>query len=149
MNYAFLLYCPRYIDQPGPVMRQLILCVVLMSVWTAVPAQDSTEVPNPPAIPSEEERAKAEEAARAYEARQKTPEPHGNAPYGPRERKTVEGSTSVTEYSRSGHVYSLKIKPGKAPTQYVDAPGDGQLEPPTNEDLPENYNLPKWRVGSW
>lgn len=130
-------------------MRQLILSLVLMATWIVVSAQDSTEVPNPPAIPTDEERASAEQAAREYQARQTPPSPHTETAYGLRERKTVEGTTTVTEYSRGGHVYSMKIKPGQAPTQYVDAPGDGQLERPTNEEMPDNYNLPKWRLGSW
>ena len=129
-------------------MRQLILSMVLMSTWTVVSAQDSTEVPNPPAIPTDEERVRAEEAAREYQARQGSPSPHTETPYGLRERKIVEGSTTVTEYSRGGHVYSLKIKPGQGPTQYLDSPGDEELERP-NESLPDNPNLPKWRLGSW
>lgn len=112
-------------------------------------AQDSTEVPDPPAIPTDEERALAEEAAREYQAEQADADADDKSKYGPNERKTVEGSTSVTEYSRGGHVYSMKIKPGQAPTQYVDAPGDGQLQPSTNEEMPDNYNLPKWRLGHW
>lgn len=130
-------------------MRQLFLSLVLMSAWIAAFAQDSTEVPNPPAIPTEEERERAEQAAREYREQQPATASEGKAPYGLGERKTVEGSTTVTEYSRGGHVYSLKIKSGQAPTQYVDAPGDGQLQPPTNEELPDNYNLPKWRLGHW
>lgn len=130
-------------------MRQLILSLVLMSTWIVVSAQDSTEVPNPPAIPTDEEREHAEQAAREFQAQQSTPSEDEKSPYGPGERKTVEGSTSVTEYSRGGHVYSIKIKPGQAPTQYLDAPGDGQLEPPTNEGLSDDYNLPKWRLGHW
>lgn len=130
-------------------MRQLILSLVLMATWTAAPAQDSTEVPNPPAIPTDEERERADQAARDFQAQQTSPSPHSDTPYGPHERKTVEGSTTVTEYSRGGHVYSMKIKPGQAPTQYVDAPGDGQLDRPTNEELFDDYNLPKWRLGNW
>ena len=130
-------------------MRQLFLSLILMSAWIAASAQDSTEVPNPPAIPTDEERQRAEQAAREYRDQQPAAAAEGKTPYGLGERETVEGSTAVTEYSRGGHVYSLKIKPGQAPTQYVDAPGDGQLQPPTNEELPENYNLPKWRLGHW
>lgn len=129
-------------------MRHLIFSLVLMSTSTVAFAQDFTEVPDPPAIPTDEERERAEQAAREYEARQGTPSPHIETPYGLRERKIVEGSTTVTEYSRGGHVYSLKIKPGQGPTQYLDSPGDGQLEPP-DESLPDNTNLPKWRLGSW
>jgi len=130
-------------------MRQLILSMVLMSTWIVVSAQDSTEVPNPPAIPTDEERVRAEQAAQEYQAQQASPSEDEKSPYGLGERMTVEGNTSVTEYSRGGHVYSMKIKPGQAPTQYVDAPGDGQLEPPTNEGLSTDYNLPKWRLGHW
>ena len=130
-------------------MRQLILSLLLMSAWTVASAQDSTEVPDPPAIPTDEERSRAEQAAREIETVRGPPSPHSDTPYEPRERKVVEGSTAVTEYSRGGHVYSMKIKPGQAPTQYVDAPGDGQIQPSTNEELPDNYNLPKWRLGSW
>ena len=130
-------------------MRQLILSLVLMSTWIVVSAQDSTEVPNPPAIPTDEERALAEQAAREFQARESSLSGDEKSPYGLGERKTVEGSTSVTEYSRGVHVYSIKIKSGQAPTQYLDAPGDGQLEPQTNEGLSTDYNLPKWRLGHW
>lgn len=130
-------------------MRQLILSLVLMFTWIVVSAQDSADVPNPPAIPTEEERERAEQAAREYQSGQASSSEEDQTAYGLKERKTIEGSTSVTEYSRGGHVYSMKIKPGQAPTQYVDAPGDGQLQPSTNEELPDSYNLPKWRLGHW
>ena len=126
-------------------MRQLTLSVVSLVVCTAVWAQDTTEAPDPPAIPTAAERAAAEEAAK----QQGTPERANEEDAGvARTRQTVEGNTTVTEYSRAGHIYSLKMKQDYGPPQYLDAEPDGRMEP-TNQDLYDDVNIPKWRLGNW
>lgn len=138
----------RMRDQTEQMMRPLILGLLLMFAWVASPAQEATEVPNPPAIPTDDERARAEQAASEYAAQQRTVSPDSDNPGGVSERTVEEGSTTVTEYSRGGQVYSLKIKPGQGPTQYLDKRDDKQIER-TNEGLSDEVNLPKWRLGHW
>jgi len=141
---------PRMKNQSQQTALRLILGVVLIFPWTASFAQDTTEVPNPPAIPTEQERVSAEQAAGEYLEKQRAQSPGGSALDGAYEREYVEGDTTVTEYGRGNRVYSLKIKPGQGPTQYLDSPGDGQLESsPANEGLSDDVNLPKWRLGHW
>lgn len=126
-------------------MRQTILSLVLLAVSTALWAQSSSDAPDPPAIPTKEERAKAEAAAK-----QADPEATGEEvdDVGIQAKQTVEGSTTVTEYSRGGLVYSVKMKQKYGATQYLDVKGDGQLQP-TPEELYDNVNLPKWKLGNW
>ena len=130
------------------MMRQLILGLLLLFAWGASPAQDAADVPNPPAIPTEEERARAEQAASEYAAQQRASSLPDDNPRGVGERTVEEGETTVTEFSRGGQVYSLKIKSGQGPTQYLDKRDDKQLGR-TNEGLSDDVNLPKWRLGHW
>jgi hypothetical protein len=131
------------------MMRQFILGLLLLFAWGVAPAQNTTQdtadVPNPPAIPTEEERARAEQAASEYAAQQRASSlPDEN----PGQRTVEEGDTTVTEFSRGGQVHSLKIKSGQGPTQYLDERDDKQLGR-TNEGLSDDVNLPKWRLGHW
>jgi len=130
------------------MMRQLILSLLLMFAWAASPAQDASEVPNPPSIPTEEERARAEQAASEQAAQQRASSLPEDNPGGVDQRTVEEGDTTVTEFSRGGRVYSLKIKSGQGPTQYLDDREDKQLGR-TNEGLSDDVNLPKWRLGRW
>jgi hypothetical protein len=130
------------------MMRQLILGLLLLFTWVASPAQDAADVPIPPAIPTDEERARAEQAASEYAAQQRASSLPDDNPGGAGERTVEEGDTTVTEFIRGGQVYSLKIKSGQGPTQYLDERDDKQFGR-TNEGLSDDVNLPKWRLGHW
>ena len=126
-------------------MRPLAIGLLLASVWITSPAQDSTEAPDPPGIPTAEERARSEEAAKRYSAgKEGDAEQRG----GVDTRETVEGDSTGTEYSRGGQVHMLKVKPKNAPAQYIDQtqPG-GELEP-NDDGLGRDSNVPKWKIGS-
>lgn len=127
-------------------MRQTIVSLVLLSTGMVAWAQEAVEVPNPPAIPTDEERARAEAAAKQAATEDDEANAEGSA--GIEEKKTVEGSTTITEYSRGGQVYSFKLKQKYGATQYFDVQGDGQLEP-ANEELSTETNLPKWKITNW
>ena len=125
----------------------LILGMVLLPLWTLSWAQDSTEVPDPPSIPTEEELARAAQAAKQQE-----PKDEERERVGVETRETVVGASTVTEYSRGGQVFLLRVKPKNAPEQYIDEslPG-GELIPDDPDGISESYqtNLPKWRLGSF
>jgi len=93
----------------------------------------------PPALPTDEQRAKAEAAAKN---KAELPPPDEIT-----ERR--EGDEVITEYRRFGKVYMIKIKPKVGASQYiVDRDGDGRFETKT-QDINEEFNLPKWRLGTW
>lgn len=127
-------------------MRLFAVSLLLVSVWATSSAQDSIEAPDPPGIPTAEERARSEEAAKQYNAGK---EDEADQSGGVETRETVEGSSTVTEYSRGGQVHMLKVKPKNAPAQYIDQtqPG-GELEP-NDDGLGSDTNVPKWKIGSW
>lgn len=129
-------------------MRQLIVSAVLVAVWAISLAQDSVEVPNPPAIPTEEERARAEQAAKQYVTEQEQEEEDLG---GVQTRELTVGNNTITEFSRGGHVFMLKVKPKHAPAQYIDESMPGGNLTPSDPGISENTqtNLPKWRLGSF
>lgn len=105
----------------------------------ALAQKQALEPLEPPALPTEEERAKAEAAAKE---RAELPPPEEIT-----ERR--EGNQVITEYRRFGQVYMIKIKPKVGASQYmVDRDGDGRFETKT-ENLSEEFDLPKWRIGTW
>ncbi len=111
-----------------------------MMFGTAALAQKQALEPlEPPELPSEEERAKAEAAAKE---KAELPPPDEIT-----ERR--EGDQVITEYRRFGQVYMIRIKPQVGATQYmVDRDGDGRFETRT-ENISEEFILPKWRIGTW
>lgn len=117
-----------------------------MALWAFAWAQDSAEVPDPPAIPTAEERARAEQAAKQYATEEDQPEEEiGRV----QTRESVVGGNTVTEFSRGGHVFMLKVKPKNAPAQYIDEALPGGQLTPNDPGLSEDTNLPKWRLGSF
>ena len=128
-------------------MRQLVVSAVLVAVWAISLAQDSVEVPNPPAIPTEEERVRAEQAAKQYATEQEEEEDLGRV----QTRELTVGNNTITEFSRGGHVFMLKVKPKHAPAQYIDESMPGGNLTPSDPGISENTqtNLPKWRLGSF
>ncbi|MDJ0956429.1 MAG: DUF2782 domain-containing protein [Arenicellales bacterium] len=129
-------------------MRQLIMSTVLVAVWAIALAQDPVEIPNPPAIPTEEERIRAEQAAKQYA----TENDQGEEDLGGvQTREFVVGNNTITEFSRGGHVFMLKVKPKNAPAQYIDESMPGGNLTPSDPGISENTqtNLPKWRLGSF
>ena len=129
-------------------MRQLFMSVVLVAVWAISLAQDSVEVPNPPAIPTEEERVRAEQAAKQYATEQEQEQEDLG---GVQTRELTVGNNTITEFSRGGHVFMLKVKPKHAPAQYIDESMPGGNLTPSDPGISENTqtNLPKWRLGSF
>ena len=129
-------------------MRQLIISAVLVAVWAIALAQDSVEIPNPPAIPTEEERLRAEQAAKQYTTENDQEEEDLGSV---QTREFVVGNNTITEFSRGGHVFMLKVKPKNAPAQYIDESMPGGNLTPSDPGISENTqtNLPKWRLGSF
>lgn len=71
-------------------------------------------------------------------------------PEAPTVRERMEHGQIITEYERRGGVYLMTVKPRVGPTQYWNDPdGDGQFQRSTSDDIDENVNLPKWRLGGW
>ena len=130
----------------GRKFWRLIIGAALLPWWSLSWSQDSTEVPNPPSIPTAEQRSQAERTAKTQPAPER-PE----AVVGIQSRETVVGSSTVTEFRRGDQVFMVRVKPKNAPAQYIDEslPG-GQLvpnDPGISEDT--QTNLPKWRLGSF
>lgn len=74
----------------------------------------------------------------------------GEAPPPPSANTRQEFGQTITEYERHGDVYLMTVKPRVGPTQYWNDPdGDGQFQRQNSDDLDENVNLPKWRLGGW
>lgn len=128
------------------MIRSFILGIVLLPLLALSWAQDSTEVPNPPSIPTEEELARAEQAAKQQDL-----DDEDRERVGVDARETMVGTSTVTEYSRGGQVFLLRVKPKNAPAQYIDEslPGGSLIpnDPGISEDT--QTNLPKWRLGSF
>lgn len=123
----------------GKVPLYISVAFALLCGATALAQKQALEPLEPPQLPSEAERAKAEAAAKE---RAELPPPEEIT-----ERK--EGDQVVTEYRRFGQVYLIKIKPKVGASQYmVDRDGDGRFETKT-ENLSEEFDLPKWRIGTW
>lgn len=129
-------------------MRQLVVSAVLVVAWNTTWAQDSVEVPNPPTIPTAEERARAEQAAKQYATEnEQTEDEIGSVQI----KESVVGASTITEFSRGGQVFMLKVKPKNAPAQYIDESLPGGSLTPTDPGISENTetNLPKWKLGSF
>ena len=129
-------------------MRPSIASAALMTIWTIASAQESAEVPDPPAIPTAAERARAEQAAKQYATEDDLSEEEiGRV----QTRESVVGTSTVTEFSRGGHIFMLKVKPKHAPAQYIDESFPGGSLTPSDPGISENTqtNLPKWRLGSF
>lgn len=123
---------------PGriPLFISLIFAALLGS---SVMAQQKLEPLEPPELPTDEDRAQADAAAKE---KVDLPPPDEIIEH-------REGKQLITEYRRFGQVYMIKIRPKNGPSQYVvDRDGDGRFETKT-ENLSEEFNLPKWRIGSW
>lgn len=134
----------------GQRIARLIFVSASLSWCMLSWAQDSTEVPDPPSIPTQEERSRAEQAAK-YEGT-----PGGSTTVGAdrsavQTSETVVGSSTVTEFSRGGHVFMLRVKPKNAPAQYIDESLPGGRLIPNDPGISEDTqtNLPKWRLGSF
>ena len=57
---------------------------------------------------------------------------------------------TITEYRRGNDVFLMTVKPRYGPTQYWSDPdGDGQFQRSTSDDVSDEINLPKWRLGGW
>ena len=131
-------------------MRQLIVSALLVAVWaiTWAQEQETVEVPDPPGIPTEEERARAEQAAKQYTTEEDQDEEDlGRV----QTRERVVGNNTITEFSRGGHVFMLKVKPKNAPPQYIDESLPGGNLTTDDPGISENTqtNLPKWKLGSF
>lgn len=115
----------------GPTLRVVagtlaLLLVAVSSVTRA--AEDGASAPEPPEVASDETGAKT----------------------GTVVRERTEHGQVITEYQRRGGVYMMTVKPRVGPTQYWNDPdGDGQFQRSTSDDIDENLNLPKWRLGGW
>lgn len=121
-----------------PVYVSLFLAALLNSTAMAQQKQD-LEPLEPPPLPTDQQR---EESAAAAKQKEDLPPPDEII-----ERK--EGKELITEYRRFGQVYMIKIRPKNGPSQYmVDRDGDGRFETKT-QDINEEFNLPKWRIGTW
>ncbi len=63
-------------------------------------------------------------------------------------RKWREGDQRITEYRRFGHLYMLEVHPkGGAPLYLIDRHGAEGLDIRPAENIEDNVNLPKWRIG--
>ena len=123
----------------GKVSIYISLVVAFMYGTAALAQKQALEPLEPPDLPTEEERAKAEAAAKE---RAELPPPEEVT-------ERVVGDQVITEYRRFGQVYLIRIKPKVGATQYmVDRDGDGRFEIKT-ENLSEEFDLPKWRIGTW
>lgn len=57
---------------------------------------------------------------------------------------------TITEYRRGNEIFMMTVKPRFGPKQYWSDPdGDGQFQRSTSDNVSEDVNLPKWRLGSW
>jgi hypothetical protein len=57
---------------------------------------------------------------------------------------------TITEYRRGNEIFMMTVKPRYGPKQYWNDPdGDGQFQRSTSDDVSEDMNLPKWRLGGW
>lgn len=127
------------------IMRHSVLSTALLSLGALSWAQDPAEVPNPPSIPTKEERARAEQSAKHNTSQD------DDRSVGVQTKETVVGSSTVTEFSRGGQVFMLRVKPKNAPAQYIDESLPGGQLTPDDPGISENTqtNLPKWRLGSF
>ncbi|HSH40926.1 MAG TPA: DUF2782 domain-containing protein [Arenicellales bacterium] len=109
------------------------LGLILAAFSGAGPAQDNdaADAPRPPEVEQSESGA------------------DGQAPRVDVRQRQEYGQT-ITEYSRGDRVFLMTVKPRNGPTQYWDDPdGDGQFQRRTSDDIDENLNLPKWKLGDW
>ena len=60
------------------------------------------------------------------------------------------GDATITESRReNGQVYEVELDHSAGAKQYIqDSDSDGKLQP-TGNDLEEEPNIPKWRLGRW
>jgi len=123
------------------IISAILVCAALLFTGTAS-AQQKEDIPPPPGMPTDAERAKAAAGAKGTTEKEELPPPEEVT-------ERSKGDEIITEYSRKGQVYMIKIKPKNGPSQYLlDRDGDGQFETKT-EDLQQDFNLPKWKIGSW
>jgi len=123
------------------IVSTVLVCVALLFTCT-VSAQQKEDIPPPPGMPTDAERAKAASEAKGTTEKEELPPPEEVT-------ERSKGDEIITEYSRKGQVYMIKIKPKNGPSQYLlDRDGDGQFETKT-EDLQQDFNLPKWKIGTW
>ena len=118
-------------------MRRITLSFTLLTLFGSLGAYaQNTEVPDPPALPTAEEYAAAEEAAKSRPIRADDV------------REYTEGGHQVTEYRRGGGVYMVRVTPAAGLTQYyVDHDGDGLLQ--NDDGIGNDFNVAKWRLGNW
>jgi len=123
---------------PGYLLYISLLTGALSGPPVLAQQKDLEPLP-PPELPTDEQRAKAEAAAKE---KAELPPPDEIT-------QREEGDKFITEYRRFGKVYMIKIKPKVGASQYmVDRDGDGRFETKT-QDINEEFNLPKWRLGTW
>jgi len=121
--------------------RRLRAAAALAGLWLAPAAvalagEDAGGVPEPPAV------VDAGDAS--------TDAPPGNRGASTEARTIEKYGQTITEYERGGRVFLITVEPRVGPTQYWNDPdGDGQFQRRNSDDIDENVNLPKWRIGGW
>jgi hypothetical protein len=132
-----ILEAPSGAFMTGIVTGILALSVAISS--GALAAQDESDELRPPEVSSESGDGQAKGDGRKSR--------HIESPV---IREREEYGQIITEYERRGGVYLMTVKPRVGPTQYWNDPdGDGQFQRSTSDDIDENLNLPKWRLGGW
>lgn len=131
---------------------RLIIVLLSLAAFGMAAAQETTDELKPPELPSDEERAAAlANAPQSTETPQSTDDENQNTVSSFQSvQQKVEAGQIVTEYRRHGELYLMSVKPRLGPTQYWnDSDGDGQLQTKHNGELGDDFNLPKWKLGSW
>lgn len=124
--------------------RHAALCALTAALLLAggVRAAEDAPAEDAPAPPDSAEDPAASTTGQQGEAGQPPPPVRAH-------RREAFGQT-ITEYSRGGRVFLMTVKPRVGPTQYWDDPdGDGQFQRSTSDNIDENLNLPKWKLGGW
>ncbi|MBS1270616.1 MAG: hypothetical protein MAG794_01574 [Gammaproteobacteria bacterium] len=109
----------------------------------ALVAQDDGSDPTPPELASGE-------GGQATELSTQSSGTSGGVPPTTQVRQHEEFGQKITEYGRQGNVFLITVKPRIGLTQYWnDLDGDGQFQRRASDNIDENVNLPKWRLGGW
>jgi hypothetical protein len=115
----------------------LVMTLVLAGIARAAQDEEAEAVPVPPTVTES-----GSDTERSGEA--------DRAPPPVRVLQRQEYGQTITEYERGGRVFLMTVKPRVGPTQYWEDPdGDGQFQRSNSDNIDENINLPKWRLGGW
>lgn len=127
------------------------LCAAALAATTGVrAAEDETEDLAPPEIVTTQDSGQdgGQDSDKDSGTGSDAASAQAPPPYEVRQRQAY-GQT-ITEYERGGDVFMMTVKPRTGWTQYWNDPdGDGQFQRSTSDDIDENMNLPKWRLGGW